>query len=314
MPTIAALPSLSSRDGLSRYLTEIRKFPLLEASEEVACARRWRDHGDRQAAYRLVTSHLRLAAKIAMSYRHYGLPIADIVSEANLGLMQAVKRFDPERGFRLATYAMWWIKASVQEYILRSWSLVRMGTTPAQKKLFFKLRQLKTRIAAADEGDLRPEHVNYISKQLKVSPPDVIEMNRRLRGDHSLNVAIGDAEATEEWQDRLIDPTPDPESCLSEIDDYHRRRVALMEALNTLSARQRAVVEARLLADEPKTLDELAQEHGVSRERIRQIEGRAVELIRSAVQSRIADTHARSTARLKGQRSLAKFPSYARSR
>lgn len=289
MSTVATLPSVSAEGSLPRYLTEIRKFPLLEASEEAACAKRWRDHGDREAAYRLVTSHLRLAAKIAMKYRRYGLPIADLISEANLGLMLAVKRFEPERGVRLATYAMWWIKASVQEYILRSWSLVKMGTTAAQKKLFFNLRRLKTRIAAAEESDLRPEQVNYISEHLKVSPPDVIEMNRRLRGDASLNVAISDAETTEEWQDRLVDPSPNPESILSETADYQRRQAALSEALNTLSARERAILEARMLADEPKTLDELAREYRVSRERIRQIEQRAFERVKSAVRARVAE-------------------------
>jgi RNA polymerase sigma-32 factor len=289
MSTVATLPSVSSEGGLPRYLTEIRKFPLLEASEEAACAKRWRDHGDREAAYRLVTSHLRLAAKIAMKYRRYGLPIADLISEANLGLMLAVKRFEPDKGVRLATYAMWWIKASVQEYILRSWSLVKMGTTAAQKKLFFNLRRLKTRIAAADESDLRPEQVHYISEHLKVSPPDVIEMNRRLRGDASLNVAISDAETTEEWQDRLVDPSPNPESILSESDDYQRRQAALSEALNTLSARERAILEARMLADEPKTLDELSRDYRISRERIRQIEQRAFERVKSAVRARVAE-------------------------
>ena len=224
-----------------------------------------------------------------MKYRRYGLPIADLISEANLGLMLAVKRFEPDKGFRLATYAMWWIKASVQEYILRSWSLVKMGTTAAQKKLFFNLRRLKTRIAAAEESDLQPEQVNYISEHLKVSPPDVIEMNRRLRGDASLNVAISDAETTEEWQDRLVDPSPNPESILSDTDDYQRRQAALSEALNTLSARERAVLEARMLADEPKTLDEVAREYRVSRERIRQIEQRAFERVKSAVRARVAE-------------------------
>jgi RNA polymerase sigma-32 factor len=289
MSTVVTLPSVSSEGGFPRYLTEIRKFPLLEASEEAACAKRWRDHGDREAAYRLVTSHLRLAAKIAMKYRRYGLPIADLISEANLGLMLAVKRFEPDKGVRLATYAMWWIKASVQEYILRSWSLVKMGTTAAQKKLFFNLRRLKTRIAAAEESDLRPEQVNYICEHLKVSPPDVIEMNRRLRGDASLNVAISDAETTEEWQDRLVDPSPNPESILSESDDYRRRQAALSEALNTLSARERAILEARMLADEPKTLDELARDYRISRERIRQIEQRAFERVKSAVRARVVE-------------------------
>src|SRR6201993_4204621 len=316
MSTVATLPSVSSEGGLPRYLTEIRKFPLLEASEEAACAKRWRDHGDREAAYRLVTSHLRLAAKIAMKYRRYGLPIADLISEANLGLMLAVKRFEPDKGFRLATYAMWWIKASVQEYILRSWSLVKMGTTAAQKKLFFNLRRLKTRIAAAEESDLRPEQVNYISEHLKVSPPDVIEMNRRLRGDASLNVAISDAETTEEWQDRLVDPSPNPESILSDTDDYQRRQAALSEALNTLSARERAILEARMLADEPKTLDELAREYRVSRERIRQIEQRAFERLKAAVCARVDNSLVYATRErdqqkakpgLAGQRALETF-------
>src|ERR1700757_1284152 len=316
MSTVATLPSVSSEGGLPRYLTEIQKFPLLEASEEAACAKRWRDHGDREAAYRLVTSHLRLAAKIAMKYRRYGLPIADLISEANLGLMLAVKRFEPDKGFRLATYAMWWIKASVQEYILRSWSLVKMGTTAAQKKLFFNLRRLKTRIAAAEESDLRPDQVNYISEHLKVSPPDVIEMNRRLRGDASLNVAISDAETTEEWQDRLVDPSPNPESILSESDDYQRRQAALWEALNVLSARERAILEARMLADEPKTLDELAREYRVSRERIRQIEQRAFERLKAAVCARVDNSLVYATRErdqqkakpgLAGQRALETF-------
>jgi RNA polymerase sigma-32 factor len=288
MSTIAALPSVSSEGGLTRYLSEIQKFPLLTAPEETAYGRRWRDHGDRDAAYRLVTSHLRLAAKIAMKYRRYRLPIADLISEANLGLMQAVKRFDPERGFRLATYAMWWIKASIQEYILRSWSLVTMGTTPAQKKLFFRLNQLKNRISAVDESELRPAHVNYIAEQLKVRPPEVIEMNRRLRGDVSLNVAVSDEETRAEWQDWLVDPSPDPESLLAEADDYRERSAALSEALNVLSPRERTILEARVLSDAPKTLDELARDYRVSRERIRQIEQRAFERVERAVRARVA--------------------------
>jgi RNA polymerase sigma-32 factor len=272
--------------GLSRYLTEIQKFPLLEAAEEVAYAKRWRDQGDREAAYHLVTSHLRLAAKIAMKYRRYGLPVADLVSEANLGLMHAVKRFNPDLGFRLATYAMWWIKASVQEYVLRSWSLVKMGTTSAQKKLFFSLSRIKSRISAVGEEDLRPEQVNYISEQLKVKAPEVIEMNRRMRRDTSLNVPVSDEDTVDEWQDRLVDPSPDPEILLTEADEYRGRREALLEAVSQLSARDRAILEARFLAEEPKTLDELAREHGVSRERVRQIEQRALERVKRAVLAR----------------------------
>ena len=290
MATIATLPFVSLEGGLSRYLAEIQKFPLLAASEEDTYARRWREHGDREAAYRLVTSHLRLAAKIAMKYRRYGLPIADLVSEANLGLMQAVKRFEPERGFRLATYAMWWIKASVQEYVLRSWSLVKMGTTAAQKKLFFNLRRLKARISAFEETDLGVDQVNYVAEQLKVTPPEVIEMDRRLRGDISLNVPISDEETTEDWQDRLVDPSPDPERQLMDTDDYGRREAALSEELGLLSARERAILEARMLADEPKTLDELARQFRVSRERIRQIEQRAFQRLRDAVRARVASS------------------------
>jgi RNA polymerase sigma-32 factor len=287
MVGMAALPSVSSDGGLSRYLTEIRKFPFLEASEEASHARRWRDHGDREAAYHLVTSHLWLAAKIAMKYRRYGLPLADLVSEANLGLMQAIKRFEPERGFRLATYAMWWIRASVQEYILRSWSLVKLGTTAAQKKLFFNLRKLKNRLSALEDGDLHPDQVNYISEQLKVSPSEVIEMNGRLRGDASLNVSISDEDTSQEWQDRLADPSPDSETLLADADDYERRKAALSEAFKVLSARERAILEGRMLTDEPKTLDDLAREYRVSRERIRQIEQRAFERLKAAVRARL---------------------------
>jgi RNA polymerase sigma-32 factor len=289
MSAIATVPSLSAEGGLSRYLVEIQKFPLLTASEEAAYARRWREHGDREAAYRLVTSHLRLAAKIAMGYRRYGLPVADLVSEANIGLMQAVKRFDPTMGFRLTTYAVWWIKASIQEYILRSWSLVKMGTTAAQKKLFFKLGRLKSRISAAEDGDLHPEQVDYIAEQLKVSPPEVVEMNRRMRGDTSLNLTISDEETTEEWQDRLVDPSPDPESILTDTDETRHREAALSEALDALSPRERTILEARYLSDDPATLDDLARKYRVSRERIRQIEQRAFERVKRAVRARIAE-------------------------
>src|ERR1700757_2522624 len=240
MAHTATLPILNGESGLSRYLAEIRKFPMLEPQEEYMLAKRWREHDDRDAAQKLVTSHLRLVAKIAMGYRGYGLPISEVVSEGNVGLMQAVKRFEPEKGFRLATYAMWWIRASVQEYILRSWSLVKLGTTAAQKKLFFNLRKLKNRLSAFEDGDLHPDQVGYISKQLKVSPSEVIEMNGRLRGDASLNVSISDEDTSQEWQDRLADPSPDSETLLADADDYERRQAALSGALKMLSARERA--------------------------------------------------------------------------
>ncbi|MGY4568484.1 MULTISPECIES: RNA polymerase sigma factor RpoH [Bradyrhizobium] len=292
MSNVATLPSLTSEEGLSRYLVEIRKFPLLSAEEEFTCAKRWRELGDRDAAYRLVTSHLRLAAKVAMKYRRYGLPIADLVSEANLGLMQAVKRFEPDRGFRLATLALWWIKASVQDYVVRSWSLVKMGTTAAQKKLFFNLRRLKNRISAFEEADMAPDQVNYVSEQLKVTSREVIEMDRRLRGDLSLNVPIGQEDTLAEWQDRLIDPSPSPERLLMDEDDNRRRLGALSEALQTLSARERAILQARVLTDEPKTLDELARQYRLSRERIRQIEQRALQRVTYAVRVRLTNAPA----------------------
>ena len=289
MSNVATLPPLTSEEGLSRYLVEIRKFPLLSAEEEFTLAKRWRELGDRDAAYRLVTSHLRLAAKVAMKYRRYGLPIADLVSEANLGLMQAVKRFEPDRGFRLATLALWWIKASVQDYVVRSWSLVKMGTTAAQKKLFFNLRRLKNRISAFEEADMAPDQVSYVSEQLKVTSREVIEMDRRLRGDLSLNVPIGHEDTLAEWQDHLIDPSPSPERLLMDEDDKRQRRGALSEALQTLSARERAILQARVLAEEPKTLDELARQYRLSRERIRQIEQRALQRVTYAVRARLTN-------------------------
>ncbi|MCC8946541.1 RNA polymerase sigma factor RpoH [Bradyrhizobium sp. Arg62] len=292
MSNVATLPSLTSEEGLSRYLVEIRKFPLLSVEEEFTYAKRWRELGDRDAAYRLVTSHLRLAAKVAMKYRRYGLPIEDLVSEANLGLMQAVKRFEPDRGFRLATLALWWIKASVQDYVVRSWSLVKMGTTAAQKKLFFNLRRLKNRISAFEETDMAPDQVNYVSEQLKVTSREVIEMDRRLRGDLSLNVPIGQEGTLADWQDRLIDPSPCPERLLMDEDDNRRRLGALSEALQTLSARERAILQARVLADEPKTLDELARQYRLSRERIRQIEQRALQRVTYAVRARLTNVPA----------------------
>lgn len=290
MSTLSVLPNLpaiQSDDGLCRYLTTIRKFPLLEAGEEAMYARRWREHGDREAAYRLVTSHLRLAAKLALRYRGYGLPVADLISEANVGLMLAVKRFQPDKGVRLATYAMWWIKATIHEYILRSWSLVKMGTTAAQKKLFFNLRKLKSRISASDDVDLSPEQAEYIAGELKVAPREVVEMNGRIRGDTSLNLPTTREDGSEEIQDWLIDPAPDPETLLSETEDRNRVRSALKDALALLNPRERHIVGARFLAEQPTTLEELAGTFGVSRERVRQIEVRALQKMRSALRSRL---------------------------
>jgi RNA polymerase sigma-32 factor len=284
----AALPIITAESGLTRYLEEIRRFPMLEPQEEYMLAKRWREHGDREAAHRLVTSHLRLVAKIAMGYRGYGLPIAEVISEGNVGLMQAVKRFEPEKGFRLATYAMWWIKASIQEYILRSWSLVKMGTTANQKKLFFNLRKAKSKISALEEGDLRPEQVALIAKRLGVTEQDVIDMNRRLGGDASLNTPIREDGDSGEWQDWLVDDAPTQERVLVESEELDNRRKALGEALTVLNERERRIFEARRLADEPITLEELADEFGVSRERVRQIEVRAFEKVQNAVKNRVA--------------------------
>jgi RNA polymerase sigma-32 factor len=282
------LPIITAESGLTRYLEEIRRFPMLEPQEEYMLAKRWREHGDREAAHRLVTSHLRLVAKIAMGYRGYGLPIAEVISEGNVGLMQAVKRFEPEKGFRLATYAMWWIKASIQEYILRSWSLVKMGTTANQKKLFFNLRKAKSKISALEEGDLRPDQVALIAKRLGVTEQDVIDMNRRLGGDASLNTPIREDGDSGEWQDWLVDETPTQERVLAENEELDNRRKALGEALSVLNERERRIFEARRLADEPITLEELAEEFGVSRERVRQIEVRAFEKVQNAVKTRVA--------------------------
>jgi len=272
--------------GLSRYLDEIRKFPMLEPNEEYMLAKSWQEHGDSEAAHKLVTSHLRLVARIAMGYRGYGLPIGEVISEGNVGLMQAVKRFDPERGFRLATYAMWWIRASIQEYILRSWSLVKMGTTAAQKKLFFNLRRAKSQLQALEDGDLKPEHVKAIATKLGVSEDDVVSMNRRLGGDSSLNAPLrADADSGGEWQDWLVDDGPDQEELLAENEELVRRREYLSSALETLNDRERRIFEARRLAEEPLTLEDLSGEFGVSRERIRQIEVRAFEKVQKVVQS-----------------------------
>jgi RNA polymerase sigma-32 factor len=289
MPQSTTLPFFASESGLSRYLEDIRRFPMLEPQEEFMLAKRWREHGDRDAAHRLVTSHLRLVAKIAMGYRGYGLPISEVISEGNVGLMQAVKRFEPDRGFRLATYAMWWIKAAIQEYILRSWSLVKMGTTANQKKLFFNLRKAKSRISALDEGDMRPDQVELIAKQLGVAQQDVIDMNRRLGGDASLNAPIRDDGDSGEWQDWLVDDSVNQESRLAESEQSDNRHKALGEALTVLNDRERRIFEARRLADEPITLEELADEFGVSRERVRQIEVRAFDKIQAAVRKRTAE-------------------------
>jgi RNA polymerase sigma-32 factor len=283
MAHAASLPILTAESGLTRYLEEIRRFPMLEPQEEYMLAKRWREHGDRDAAHRLVTSHLRLVAKIAMGYRGYGLPIAEVISEGNVGLMQAVKRFEPEKGFRLATYAMWWIKASIQEYILRSWSLVKMGTTANQKKLFFNLRKAKSKISALEEGDMRPDQVKLIAKRLGVTEQDVIEMNRRLGGDTSLNAPIRDDGDSGEWQDWLVDDAPSAERVMEENEELDNRRKALGEALTVLNDRERRIFEARRLAEDPITLEELADEFGVSRERVRQIEVRAFGKVRDRV-------------------------------
>ncbi|MBF9234845.1 RNA polymerase sigma factor RpoH [Microvirga alba] len=283
----AALPVLANEGGLSRYLDEIRRFPMLEPHEEYMLAKRWREHGDREAAHRLVTSHLRLVAKIAMGYRGYGLPIGEVVSEGNVGLMQAVKRFEPEKGFRLATYAMWWIKAAIQEYILRSWSLVKMGTTANQKKLFFNLRKAKGRISALEEGDLRPEQVKQIATQLGVTEQDVIDMNRRLGGDASLNAPLRE-EGEGEWQDWLVDSGQSQEQVLVEEEEGQNRLTALRSALSVLNPRERRIFEARRLSDDPITLEELSAEFGVSRERVRQIEVRAFEKVQEAVKKNLA--------------------------
>jgi RNA polymerase sigma-32 factor len=280
---MASLPSVAASGGLSRYLEEIRRFPMLEPQEEYMLAKRWQQHEDADAAQRLVTSHLRLVARIAMGYRGYGLPIGEVISEGNVGLMQAVKRFDPDKGFRLATYAMWWIKAAIQEYILRSWSLVKMGTTAAQKKLFFNLRKLKGQMQALEDGDLRPDQVKAIATKLDVSEEDVISMNRRLAGDSSLNAPLrADADGGE-WQDWLVDDEIDQETELADREELDNRRGYLLEAIDTLTPREKRIFEARRLAEDPLTLEELSSEFGVSRERIRQIEVRAFEKVQKAV-------------------------------
>ena len=285
------LPTISSGEGgLNRYLEEIRRFPMLEPQQEYMLAKRYNEHQDTSAAHELVTSHLRLVAKIAMGYRGYGLPIGEAISEGNVGLMQAVKKFDPERGFRLATYAMWWIKASIQEYVLRSWSLVKMGTTANQKRLFFNLRKLKGKIQALEEGDLRPEQVAEIATKLNVSEEEVISMNRRLSGDASLNAPIKAAEGESgQWQDWLVDDSEDQETMLIQQDELEDRRNMLASAMDVLNDREKRIFKARRLSEDPLTLEELSGEFGISRERVRQIEVRAFEKVQEAVRKQAHD-------------------------
>jgi RNA polymerase sigma-32 factor len=278
------LPILSLECGLSRYLQEIRKFPMLEPNEEFMLAKRYNEHEDPAAAQKLITSHLRLVAKIAMGYRGYGLPISEVISEGNVGLMHAVKRFEPDKGFRLATYAMWWIRAAIQEYVLRSWSLVKIGTTAAQKRLFFNLRKVKGQIAALDDGNLHPDQVKQIATTLHVTEADVVSMNQRLTGDASLNAPMRADEGSSEWQDWLVDDTPDQETRLGNSEEYNERMELLTGAMGDLNEREKAIFQARRLKDNPATLEELAQEYHVSRERIRQIEVRAFEKVQEAVQ------------------------------
>src|SRR3569833_1855663 len=279
------LPVLSVEGGLSRYLTEIRKFPLLEPEEEYMLAKRWKEHEDPGAARKLVTSHLRLVAKIAMGYRGYGLPVSEIVAEGNVGLMQAVKRFEPDKGFRLATYAMWWIRAAIQKYILRSWSLVKLGTTANQKKLFFNLRKAKNKIGAIEEGDLTPEHVAQLSDQLGVSSTELTEMNRRLSGPDLLFNAPLRSESESEWQDWLADDTLDQETRMADREELGERHNLLTNAMGELTERERDIIQARRLQDEPATLEELLQKYGISRERVRQIEVRAFDKLQRGIKS-----------------------------
>ena len=295
MASTALTLALSPEQGLQRYLTEIRKFPMLQKEQEFMLAKSWQEHGDTRAAHQLVTSHLRLVAKIAMGYRGYGLPIGEVISEGNVGLMQAVKKFDPDKGFRLATYAMWWIRASIQEYILRSWSLVKMGTTAAQKKLFFNLRRMKSQISALEEGDLRPEHVATIAHKLAVTEEEVTSMNRRLSGggDASLNAPVGGAsgEGESEWMDWLADDKTEgtQETRLADSQEFGARMTLLQEAMSELSERERHIIEERRLKDEPATLEDLSKEYGVSRERVRQIEVRAFEKLQKAMKTRASE-------------------------
>ena len=280
------LPTISPDGSLTRYLHEIRKFPMLKPDEEFMLAKAWTDHGDTESAHKLVTSHLRLVAKIAMGYRGYGLPVGDLISEGNVGMMQAVKRFDPDKGFRLATYAMWWIKASIHEYILRSWSLVKIGTTAAQKKLFFNLRRIKGQLEAVDEGDLRPDQVKEIATRLDVKEEEVVQMNRRMAGsDHSLNAPMR-ADIEGEWQDWLVDEdTPDQETAYSDSEELDYRRGLMADAMHNLNEREQHIITERRLSENPKTLETLSLEYNISRERVRQIEARAFEKLQLAMQN-----------------------------
>ena len=289
------LPIIGSEGNLARYLQEIRKFPMLQPEEEFMLAQRWREHGDLEAAHQLVTSHLRLVAKIAMGYRGYGLPLNELISEGNVGMMQAVKRFDPDRGFRLATYAMWWIRAAIQEYILHSWSLVKMGTTAAQKKLFFNLRKLKGQMQAIDEGDLSPEHVKKIATELDVPETDVVNMNRRLAApDHSLNAPLR-VDGEGEWQDWLVDDTDSQEIKLADREELGKRRKLLTDAMRGLNERERHILTERRLRDNPTTLEDLSQHYNISRERVRQIEVRAFEKLQKAIKNAAIDQRLQST-------------------
>jgi len=282
---LPSAPNLNPDGNLSRYLQDIRKFPLLEPEEEYMLAKRWKEHEDPEAAARMVNSHLRLVAKLAMGYRGYGLPLGEVISEGNVGLMQAIKRFEPEKGFRLATYAMWWIKASIQEYILRSWSLVKIGTTAAQKKLFFNLRRMKGEIKALEEGDLKQENLETIATKLKVSEQEVINMNRRMAGpDSSLNAPVR-ADSGGEWQDWLVDDSDNQETVLADQEEMAERRKMLVDAMKVLNDRERQILAARRLQERPKTLEDLSQEYGISRERVRQIEVRAFEKLQKAMKS-----------------------------
>lgn len=286
---VATIPAIGGEIGLNRYMTEIKKFPILSQEEEYMLAKRFEEHGDREAAQQLVTSHLRLVAKIAMGYRGYGLPVAELISEGNIGLMQGVKKFEADRGFRLATYAMWWIRASIQEYILRSWSLVKMGTTAAQKKLFFNLRKMKARLNAFEDGDLKPEDVQQIASDLGVTEDEVISMNRRMAmgGDTSLNVPMRE-DGEGQWQDWLVDDEPLHDQTIANAQEADVRREMLMEAMGELNEREQHILTERKLTDDPQTLEELSQVYGVSRERIRQIEVRAFEKLQKAMM-RIAE-------------------------
>src|SRR5487761_418997 len=289
LPSLPTLPSVATQGNLARYLQEIRRFPMLEPNEEYMLAKRWREHGDREAAHKLVTSHLRLVAKIAMGYRGYGLPLSELISEGNVGMMQAVKRFDPDRGFRLATYAMWWIRAAIQEYILHSWSLVKMGTTAAQKKRFFNLRKLKGQLQAIEEGDLSPENVQKIATELDVPEADVISMNRRLASpDHSLNAPLrSDSEG--EWQDWLVDEGESQKTRLADRQELGLRRDLLEKAMTHLNDRERHILTERRLRDNPTTLEDLSQQYGISRERVRQIEVRAFETLQKAIKTAVVE-------------------------